>query len=160
MSITLGSALQCPDHGIPGKVWDGGLILAEAIARNCDWVKGKTVVEMGSGTGIVGTTACACGASQVTLTDLAEHVEVLRGTIHLNQHLVGESGRIRAVEHEWGSNADALLGQAEAFEVLLGSDIIYEPKSWSGLVDSLNRLSSTNSLVLIAHRKRHDDGGS
>jgi len=139
-------------------VWDGGLILAEAMARHSEWVKGKTVVEMGSGTGIVGTSACACGASRVTLTDLSEHVEVMQGTIELNRHLVGKNGTIRASEHEWGGSLDSVLLDGETFEVILGSDIVYEPTSWPGLVSSLNRLASPETTILIAHRKRHDDG--
>lgn len=89
---------------------------------------------------------------------MAEHVEVLQGTIELNQHLLGENSTIRASEHEWGGSLDSVLLHGETFDVILGSDIVYEPASWPGLVSSLNRLASPETIVFIAHRKRHDDG--
>ena len=125
---------------------------------NCDLVKGKRAIEFGSGTGLVGMAARACGALQVMLTDMEEHVPVLRGTMELNQHL-GESGWLQAQAHEWGVNLEAFLGVpgGAQFDVVLGSDIIYEPKSWVGLVTSIDYFSSLEAVVLIAYRRRHED---
>ncbi|KAJ1473949.1 hypothetical protein T484DRAFT_1834213 [Baffinella frigidus] len=69
--------LECPDHGIPGKVWDGGLILAEFLAAHPEWVQGKKVLEVGSGTGLSGIAAACSGARAVILTDLPDHVPIL-----------------------------------------------------------------------------------
>ena len=63
---------EAPDHGIPGKVWDGGLVLAHFMAANSALVRDRACVELGAGTGIVGITAACYGAGSLLLTDLPE----------------------------------------------------------------------------------------
>ncbi|EKX49228.1 hypothetical protein GUITHDRAFT_104758 [Guillardia theta CCMP2712] len=66
--------LENPDSGIPGKIWDGGLILTEYLSSSSHEVQGKSCLELGAGTGIVGVSCYCLGAARVTITDLHEHV--------------------------------------------------------------------------------------
>ena len=52
-----------------GAVWKGGELLARELLAHPDIVRGMRVVEVGTGTGIVGLAAAAAGARAVTLTD-------------------------------------------------------------------------------------------
>ena len=48
-------ALECPGMlGIGGKVWDSTFVLLDYLNRNKTLVQGKTIVELGSGTGLAG----------------------------------------------------------------------------------------------------------
>lgn len=51
--------------------WDAGVYLAEVLADTPAWadVRGRTVVELGAGTGLPSLTAAALGARHTTVTD-------------------------------------------------------------------------------------------
>ncbi len=51
-------------------VWDAGVSLAHILCENPGIVKGKRIIELGSGAGLVGCVAARVGAQQVILTDL------------------------------------------------------------------------------------------
>lgn len=69
-------------------VWDGGVLLAEYIKKYpAETILGKNVLELGSGTGLVGLTAAALGAKYVELTDLPEAMPLLTQNIKANQSL-------------------------------------------------------------------------
>jgi len=58
--------------GCGGVAWPAGQVLAEYIARlGPEYVKGRTILELGSGTGLVGLVSGALGAEAVWITDQA-----------------------------------------------------------------------------------------
>eukprot|EP00193_Tetraselmis_chui_P005476 CAMPEP_0177755450 /NCGR_PEP_ID=MMETSP0491_2-20121128/2573_1 /TAXON_ID=63592 /ORGANISM="Tetraselmis chuii, Strain PLY429" /LENGTH=232 /DNA_ID=CAMNT_0019270949 /DNA_START=219 /DNA_END=913 /DNA_ORIENTATION=- len=76
--------------GGPGAVvWDCGVMLAAHLIETLgsEALKGKRVLEIGSGTGIAGIAAAACGA-QVTLTDSALQLPNLKVNAARNQAVV------------------------------------------------------------------------
>ena len=53
-----------------GNIWESSEVLARLLCLYpCSWWAGKRVVELGTGCGLVGLTALAMGAAEVTLTD-------------------------------------------------------------------------------------------
>jgi len=67
-------------------------------------VKGKQVLELGTGTGIGGIAAAVCGAKQVIVTDLPEALERCRANIIRNKDaLLGRA--IKALPLDWGSES-------------------------------------------------------
>ncbi|CAD7952937.1 unnamed protein product [Amoebophrya sp. A25] len=65
-------------------VWDAGLVLCYMLVKSPELVRGKTVLELGAGTGVVGLTAWALGAKRVVLTDLEEALPHLHKNVSLN----------------------------------------------------------------------------
>ena len=78
-------------------VWDGGLLLADYLQACPTVVRGKNVLELGAGVGLVGLTAAALGAEQVTLTDLAEAVPMLLENVTINRSLWESAGCMRVL---------------------------------------------------------------
>ena len=49
--------------------WGSGLALAQLLAREPEWVKGKRVVDLGSGSGVAAIAAALAGADEVIACD-------------------------------------------------------------------------------------------
>jgi predicted nicotinamide N-methyase len=116
-------------------------------------IRQKTVLEIGSGTGLVGLVAAGLGAESVIVTDLGHLVPFLDRNIRLN----GLAEVVSAVELEWGnmSHISSVLkrlnktitacsiqekdgsqshGQPrrDIFpDLILGSDLIYKVLTWT-----------------------------
>lgn len=114
-------------------VWDAGLILAHYLAdgRGGGWKEkmagGARVIDLGSGTGLVGLTAAALGANTV-LTDLAECLEILKLNTESNAGAVAQAGGAAAVlPLRWGDEEDIqqCLGGGAGFDVVLCGDCMY-----------------------------------
>ncbi|XP_038634198.1 protein-lysine methyltransferase METTL21D isoform X3 [Scyliorhinus canicula] len=84
-------------------VWDAALVLAKYLETsafyraNLHSFTGKSVVELGSGTGLVGLMASVLGA-HVTVTDLEELQDLLNTNINDNKHLVTGSIQAKSLE--------------------------------------------------------------
>jgi predicted nicotinamide N-methyase len=50
--------------------WGSGLGLAKLLFANPQWVSGRTVIDLGSGSGVAGIAAALCGASGVIACDI------------------------------------------------------------------------------------------
>jgi len=66
-------------------------------------VKGKTVLELGSGPALVGISAAILGANEVILSDLAYTLPLVQSNIHLNQNAINDGGcnSIKCMEIDW-----------------------------------------------------------
>eukprot|EP00798_Chlamydomonas_sp_ICE-L_P007294 gene7294-410_t len=88
-------------------MWDAGLVMAYyLIHASCEpevseflySVKGKHIVEIGSGPGLVGLVAAGLGAAQVILSDLPHLLPNLEGNIKLNKL----EANTKCMELTWG----------------------------------------------------------
>merc|ERR1712032_1646113 len=62
---------QVPEGDTGVVVWDAAIVLAKYLQTVQAQLKSRSVIELGSGTGAVGLSAAALGASPVLLTDLS-----------------------------------------------------------------------------------------
>ena len=104
-------------------VWDAALVLAKFLENkhfpDKYWTS-KKVLELGSGTGLVGLVAGCLGAD-VMLTDLEELVPLLSENIERNKELIEGTAVSRTLK--WGGTSGL-----EIPDVILMSDLVYYPE--------------------------------
>ncbi len=119
-------------------------------------VRRKRVLELGSGTGIVGITL-ACLGADVTLTDIAAIMLHTKNNIQCNQQLI-QSGQGKAAEAalDWNSPSSSQSLLAKQYDLLVGADLIYAAKDIGPLTDTLQQLwqHSSSCPLTIAHKIR------
>lgn len=94
--------------------WAGGQALARYVLDNPDIVRGKTVLDFGSGSGLVAIAAAKAGASAVLASDIDA---LARAVIALNARSNGVSMTL---------TGEDLIGRTKAADVLLIGDMCYE----------------------------------
>ena len=96
-------------------LWPGSIALAHEIATRAAEFRGKTVLELGAGTGLPGIVAATLGA-RVVQTDRSELI------IHVCR-MNGERNRVAGVEYrvaDWTEWTDETR-----YDWIIGSDILY-----------------------------------
>jgi len=151
--------------GGPGSViWDCGVMLAAHLVGTLgpEGLKGKRVLELGSGTGIAGIAAAACGAD-VTLTDLPAHLPNLKGNVERNRALVeGGGGSLATAQLDWarGEAGVADLPGGRAWDIVLGADLLYSEAAVAPLGTVLRAILAAapqNPTFLLAHKQRTEE---
>ncbi|GGL74063.1 class I SAM-dependent methyltransferase [Wenxinia marina] len=118
-------------------LWPGGLALAQHLGRVPEIVRGKRVLDLGAGTGLVAVAAARAGAAEVTASDLDPMAET---AIWLNAGL-------NAVEVE--TVGDLLGGPAGEAEMILVGDLFYDARIGMRALAYLRRCQLAGAEVLI-----------
>merc|ERR1711971_289699 len=79
---------QGPEGDTGVVVWDAAIVLAKFLQTVQAQLKGRSVIELGSGTGAVGLSAAALGASPVLLTDLPALKQLIEHNLSLNSSAI------------------------------------------------------------------------
>ena len=95
------------------------------------------ILEIGSGTGLVGIAAAAALGAKVTVTDLSHVISNLQFNVEANADVVAaHGGCVRAASLHWGEPIDAeLIGQE--FDLILASDVVYHDHLYDPLIQTL-----------------------
>lgn len=133
--------LQAFPYGL--MLWASALGLAERLAEEPSLIAGKRVLELGAGVGLPGIAAAALGASEVIQTDYQD--EALALARH-NAAANGVQDRIRLRHGDWRS----FFTDGLPFDVVIGSDLLYERSLHAPLADLLPRLVTPDGLILIS----------
>ncbi|KNE61729.1 hypothetical protein AMAG_06531 [Allomyces macrogynus ATCC 38327] len=121
------------------KTWPASLSMAEYLLIHPDLIRGKAVVELGSGVGVLGLVCARLGAARVTLTDVnASVLSVLEQNVdRFWKRTALSAAPIEIHSLDWFTvedhEADALLG-----DVLLCADTVYDPDLLPGLAHCLH----------------------
>eukprot|EP01087_Luapelamoeba_hula_P000099 TRINITY_DN10053_c0_g1_i1.p1 TRINITY_DN10053_c0_g1~~TRINITY_DN10053_c0_g1_i1.p1 ORF type:complete len:257 (+),score=25.95 TRINITY_DN10053_c0_g1_i1:78-848(+) len=160
-SIVLGQS-ETPDS----TVWDAAVALSAFLCHSPlgTEIRGKRVMELGSGCGLVGIVAYKLGAN-VVVTDMEDYMPLLRKNVERNcpgarqfeQSSEGETGSISAELLEWGSNTHNHHGYGSTFDYILGSDIVYALQGFEELAESLLALSDSHTRIYLAYEHRWRD---
>lgn len=157
------SILQSPSSlnmpGVTGAVmWDSGVVLGKFLEHAVDTgmllLKGKKVVELGSGCGLVGCLAALLDA-QVILTDLPDRLRLLKKNLESNLNHGDMRGSAKVSELTWGDEPDLQLIQPLP-DFVLGSDVIYSEGAVVDLLSTLRQLSGSKTTIFLAGELRND----
>ncbi|EOA25869.1 hypothetical protein CARUB_v10019248mg [Capsella rubella] len=114
------------------------------------------IVELGSGTGIVGIAAAATLGANVTVTDLPNVIENLKFNADANAEAVARfGGKVHVASLRWGETDDVeVLGQN--VDLILASDVVYHEHLYDPLLKTLRfmLLEGSKRVFLMAHLKR------
>ncbi|KAJ3030522.1 Methyltransferase-like protein 21D [Rhizophlyctis rosea] len=146
--------------GVGATVWDSALVAAKylekRLVRNPSDFADKRVVEVGSGTGLLGlvTARIATGAREVVLTDREMSLPLLKVNVK-EQPALDRTAPVQVVQLDWTSKEDAeTLG---TFDVILVADCVVWPELFAPLVDTLGRISRPGTELILAYERRNFD---
>eukprot|EP00878_Enallax_costatus_P007740 GHUV01008102.1.p1 GENE.GHUV01008102.1~~GHUV01008102.1.p1 ORF type:complete len:282 (+),score=64.82 GHUV01008102.1:251-1096(+) len=149
------------EEGVEGTgtlIWTAGVRLSQHLVKNrANELKGARVLDLGTGTGIVGIAAAALGA-HVMLTDTRDILPQVYENVQHNAQLIESSGGSATVaELDWNDPDDEVLDQD--YDWVFGSDVTYTEETLQPLAKLLRQMVLTNeqAVVKLAHMHRNKE---
>jgi len=131
-------------------VWDAAIVLAKYLTTFPDYFRNKRIIELGSGTGVVGLTCSFTElGAEVWLTDLPKLLPLLTHNAKIN----GLEKNVHIESLSWGDDVDNF---SPPFDVILLSDVIagcYKD-DFEKLVKTLWDLSEKNTRIILSYELR------
>lgn len=138
--------------GVAAVVWDAAVVLCMYLELGRVELKGKGVIELGAGTGLVGIVAALLGA-KVTITDRRPALDSLSTNVKSNlPPAFLESAAVS--ELTWGEHLDRY--PPGGFDLVLGADIVYLEDTFVPLLETLQHLCSDGTVVLLSCKIRYE----
>ena len=109
------------------------------------------VLELGTGTGLVGTACWLRGAREVAMTDLPAAIELARANVAAN---VGAAAGLRVEPLAWGAPLPAAL--AGPWDVVVAADCLYDVAALPALLQRREGASDARTVVYLAYKRRVD----
>ncbi|KAF9452143.1 hypothetical protein P691DRAFT_722431 [Macrolepiota fuliginosa MF-IS2] len=138
--------------GCGGIAWPAGQILSSYLTQTYQTttsLSNKTIIELGSGTGLVGLIAGKLDPLCTTyITDQAPLLDIMRKNVLLN---VLEDN-VKAVELNWGEPVPSTVPSKP--DIILAADCVYFEPAFPLLVQTLADLSDPSTLILFCYKKR------
>lgn len=126
-----------------GIVWPSSWVLAQLVAR--EQVAGKRILEVGCGMGLVSLLLKLRGADITSMDIHPVFGRLLESNCELN-----DAANIPFINASWSE----ALTQPDAFDLIVASDILYEPRHIERLPSFLNAHAAENGEVLIVDPSR------
>ncbi len=117
--------------------WAGGQGLARYVLDHPEIVRGRSVLDFASGSGLVAIAAKRAGAARVLAADIDPWAET---AVRLNTALNG-------VEVEF--RGEDLIGSDEGWDVVLAGDVFYDSAFAGALVPWFCRLADRGAAVVV-----------
>lgn len=148
-------SIQAPGMalGVGGKLWPAASTLCRFLRD--EEINGKTLLELGCGTGAVGLYAAALGAQEVLLTDGGGDVllRVAQQNVELNRALL-RSSTVNVAAHDWG-DTQSHLPVPVGLDLVVGADLTYARNSHVALCCSIRWIiDEWSPRVILAHEHR------
>ncbi len=125
-------------------IWPSAISLSEYVLENQNVFKGKKILELGCGLGLVGITVTAIGGD-VLFTDYDPHA--LRFTQTNFKRNFSRPASVQLLD--WRNP-----GHSESFDVILDADILYE-KRWLGpVLNILDKKLAMHGIAYVADPDR------
>ncbi|XP_010943796.1 uncharacterized protein [Elaeis guineensis] len=149
---------QLPYRGLSFQLWPAASSLVSLLDHNPSALLLPTspspiplrILELGSGTGLVGIAAAAILGAHVTLTDLPHVLPNLRFNADSNAHaLVPRGGSLDVRPLSWGDSLDDSV-----FDVVVASDVVYYEHLFDPLLQTLEVLVRGEVAFVMGHLRR------
>ncbi|PGG98307.1 hypothetical protein GX51_06869 [Blastomyces parvus] len=138
--------------GCGGKLWPAGMVLAKYMLRkHKSDLRGKIIVELGAGGGLVGlAVARGCAVdSPIYITDQVPMLALMQSNVQLN----GLSDIVHPAVLDWGCALPETVPSDPA--IILAADCVYFEPAFPLLLSTLQSLlSSSHSLCYFCFKKR------
>ncbi|MDD1509459.1 50S ribosomal protein L11 methyltransferase [Pseudomonas sp. CNPSo 3701] len=119
--------------------WASGLVLVDWLARHPEWVRGKRVLDLGTGSGVAAIAAARAGAAQVVACDLDPlALAACRANAALN-----------GVELAYSSD---LFSEPRDYDLAIVADVLYDRSN----LPLLDRVLEHAREVLVADSRVRD----
>uniref|UniRef100_UPI00398F8AFB EEF1A lysine methyltransferase 3-like n=1 Tax=Pristiophorus japonicus TaxID=55135 RepID=UPI00398F8AFB len=141
--------------GYSAYVWEAGLALCRYFERENISFNGKKVIELGSGTGIVGILATLLGGD-VTITDKPNIMTQIENNVCINIPTACRQ-RIKVRPLKWGEDHTNFLTD---YDFVLGSDIVYSSVTYPALVETLRHLVKQGGAIYLSTEIREKNGST
>ena len=129
-------------------LWESAVALAAEFAARPEWVRGRSVLELGCGVGLAGVVAAALSARVVQTDHDPAALEAARRTGELNGV---RDVRVEAADwHAWND--------AAAFDLIIAADVIYDAADHQALLDVMDRALAPGGRALLADPGREAQG--
>ncbi len=111
------------------------------------------MLELGSGTGIVGIAAGTFGPKNVILTDLPEYLAILQTNQQRNLHLTKDPLCLQVQQLSWDNPPD--LASITNIDTIIGSELAYDKENVIKLMNTIRYYRQVNPhlRVMIAYQK-------
>ncbi|CAF3411492.1 unnamed protein product [Rotaria socialis] len=127
--------------------WESAICLAEYCYDHMfDRFKNKRIVEIGSGTGIVGLQLCALGGN-VTLTDREEYLELIDFNIKKNQNML--TGTAQGKTLFWGDDINEKEDYFQNLDFVIVANCVYHSIELDELIKTICNLCPENSQTSL-----------
>ncbi|KAJ8567524.1 hypothetical protein K7X08_019732 [Anisodus acutangulus] len=143
---------QLPSQGLSFQLWPAATILVTLLDNTnglstplSDLFKRQEngdslplrILELGSGTGIVGIVAAAVLGAKVTVTDLPHVLPNIQFNVDANsQVLEQQNGVVDIAALSWGESQD-MEAVGRDYDLILGSDVVYHDHLYDPLIKTL-----------------------
>lgn len=166
---------QLPPQGLSFQLWPAASTLVSLIDQNNSSgspilpflsrpifqpnSKPIRILELGSGTGLVGIAAASLIRAHVTLTDLPHVLPNLQFNADANAAATASNGGTVDVHClRWG-DVDDMASMGHCFDLLLASDVVYHDHLFDPLLQTLSFFLQGDVVFVMAHLRRWKKDG-
>lgn len=139
-------------------IWPSAVSLSRYLEDESVLVKGKNVLEIGSGLGVNSLAAEAIGAKMVTITDGDPSVLNLASGNMQRNFPRATNVRVRALSFGDKDIIGSLVEEAKeagGYDLIIGSDLTYKKDGWPTFVSTIRDLGSDKTVALYATAPRY-----
>lgn len=123
--------------------WAGGLALARFLLDRPDWARGRRVLDLGAGSGLVGIAAALAGASAVIAAEVDDHAVA---ALRLNAALNGVAIEVAA--------GDPLERAPPEVDLVAVGDLFYDAALAMRVTAYLDRCRARGIIALVGDPRR------
>ncbi len=160
-SITIHESVDPAHTGT--KIWDSGIVLSNYLQSNLSslmFKRPRRIIELGSGTGIVGLTLASVldmDIHKITLTDVERMVPVLQSNARANDLF----SKVTIKPLDW-NHSDVIDDVSDVYDFIIAADVVYAYEACLPLANTISKLVKVATLsdlvtkvsIMIAHEDR------